>query len=261
MSGEYRVSQPLVFRREAWGHTMSPSKFVADPNLRRAIYVNEKLKGVIHYADVDNKELEKENLLLFRGYPCWPNPDILLDMLDRHAVLARCFDKGFLNHTIIQGTNEIIDFDLSYPIVLKLGHSHRGIGKYLLKSSDDFVGIDLVGQKYSIEPFFVGKSVRILILGDEEFGILVTNDQSWISNSAGAEVSLFEPSAELVKHARSVAEEFKLEAAGVDYILEDNGKFHFLEINQYPGLDVDDKVVEVANKFLNEKMDFVEKMS
>lgn len=261
MSGEFRISMGVAFLRDHWQHTMSPEELTIEGNyIRRKRYPRELLKGVIFYADMDNKELERKNLELMSSlnFPCWPNPNALLNMLDRHKVLAECIKLGFVNHHVIQ-TNNLSGKLLNYPFVLKMGNSHRGIGKYLIKSKDDLPKDN--SEIVTIEPFFRGASVRILIIDEYAFGIRITNTNSWIANSSGAETETFTPNDAIIRHARAVAKVFNLDFAGVDYIVEDDDNFHFLEINQYPGLDISDEAEPLIKNALNKKLQLIEELA
>jgi glutathione synthase/RimK-type ligase-like ATP-grasp enzyme len=241
-------------------HTQSAARLVIDNGIfRRKSQFSENLNGVIYYADAENKSIEIDNLTLLNdnSIPCWPNPAALLNMTDRHEVMRRCIDNNIVSHKVIQITYDQIDAISVYPAVIKTGHSHRGIGKFLVNSKNE---IEPWAGIATVEPFFKGDSVRILILGEKEFGIKITNSNSWIANSPGAESSRFTPSKELIEHARKATDLFGIDAAGVDYILSGND-FHFLEINQFPGLDVDDEIAEYAKDFLGKKMAYVESLN
>ncbi len=261
LSGEFRVTMPAVFSRDKWQHTMSTDRLVILQNnkIRRSRFVNEEISGVIFYADLQNKQLEIDNLtLLFENnIPCWPPPDILLNMTDRHKVMAKCIENGFVKHEVIQ-TKEICA-PLPYPFVMKVGYEHRGLGKYLVEKDEDLKQVQ-ADDIITYEPFFKGSSVRILIIDEFYFGIKIDNKESWIANSPGAETFIFEvdKKSDIAIHARNVANYFGLEFAGVDYIVSDDGKHHFLEINQFPGLDVDDSVTPIIKNALFNKMDYVE---
>lgn len=264
LSGEFRISMLLVFSKDNWDHTATSDKLVLlsdQKRFRRERYFNEERRGAIFYADMEDKELEKYNLrlLMDNHISCWPSPHLLLAMTDRHMVLRDCVDSGFVGHKIIQ-SNKIYKA-MPYPFVMKIGNSHRGIGKHLIYTDSDLqkVSEENIGNTDTItyEPFFQGVSARILIIDKNAFGIRIDND-NWIANSPGAEVSLFEPPKVLTDHAFSVANRFGLDFAGVDYILGPQGDAHFLEINQYPGLDVDDSVTSVVKNALLNKMSYVE---
>lgn len=240
---------------------MTPDRLIPvnHKTVKRTRYVNEELKGVILYADVGDKSIEENNILtcIYNNVPCWPKPSKLIDMLDRHKVMNRCIQSGFVDHKeqVYQMEYDENYIPLDFPFVIKTGNEHRGLGKYLITKANE---IPIWEGVATIEPFFTGTSVRILILGDSVFGIRIDNANSWIANSPGAEASTFVPDDKIVKHAKEVTEEFGLDVAGVDYIMEEDGTYHFLEINQYPGLDVSDEVNDIAAKFLNDKMNYVE---
>lgn len=271
MSGEWKVSMPAVFSMNNWQHTSTAERLIVKNNqVFRQHQPNDPLLGVILYADIENKDIELNNIniVIEHKLPCWPNPHSLLNMIDRFVVLKECAEQEFLNHEIVLGSNHSSDPDsqavlmeqipmvIPYPFVLKMGNVHRGEGKYLIKSQSDFPEMS---GKFSIEPYFEGESVRALIIGDEIFGIRVTNEETWIKNAAGAEVHEYELSSELIEHARKVAKYFDIDLAGIDYIVEKNGDFHLLEINQYPGISGFDNVMESAKRFFKQKMYEIEK--
>lgn len=257
MSGEPSVSTTLAFSNPNWEHTSVPTKLIkSDLNsVRRENRINEVLFGLIHYADVDDKSIEINNinLIINNNIPCWPNPNSLLRMVNRHAVLKECSDFGLLTHKICQ--SDKFTFQMKFPFVLKIGTQHRGINKFLISSVQDLPKWDGIA---TMEPFFEGDSVRILKIGSEVFSFRITNDFSWIKNSPGAEIDIYNPSDELVQHALDCAKYFNLDVAGVDYIVENDGNFHFLEINQYPGLGVFEEIEEVGRRFIKQKMHEVE---
>lgn len=267
MAGEYKVSMPLAFKRDNWSHTMSQTRLelVREEWHWELLYRKEPLRGVIHYANCQDSELERKNLLDIKqsGVSCWPNPDRLLLMLDRHKVMQACIDADFVSSSkvrVCSAYQALITDPVAYgPGVVKIGNQHRGIGKYSLLD-DEWYNNCLPDDLVTLEPFYEGESIRVLLLDDRVFGIRITNDSNWIKNASGAEAHVFDLNIHplLILHARKVQEYFGLDVAGVDYILKKDGSFHFLEINQYPGLATTEEVEEYAKVFLSEKMDEVE---
>ncbi len=255
MSGESKVSTLLAFSNARWDHTLVPSRLVpsdySNHHLRRDNRPRETIAGIIHYADVSDKTIEIDNLKLIinKDIPCWPNPKSLLRMTDRHKVLEECNTYGLINHKIYQ--SDEFAYQIDFPFVLKTGTEHRGIGKYLIRSVKDIPEWDGIA---TMEPYFDGESVRVLIIGQSTFSFKVTNDYSWIKNGPGADIEKVSVSNELVEHAKDAARYFNLDVAGVDYIVEDDGTYHFLEINQYPGLGLFEDTEECAKRFLKVKM-------
>jgi len=255
MSGESRVSTTLAFSNSKWDHTTVPSKLVPSEyvtnRLRRSNRPREVISGLIHYADVSDKSIEIDNLkmIIDKKISCWPNPKVLLKMTDRHKVLEECKAYGLVDHEIYQ-SDEFV-YQIEFPFVLKVGTEHRGIGKHLIQSVKDIPEWEGIA---TMEPFFEGESVRVLIIGNDTFSFKVTNETSWIKNGPGADIEKVSVSDELVEHAKNAARYFGLDIAGVDYIVEKDGTPHFLEINQYPGLGLFDDMEECARSFLKDRM-------
>lgn len=259
LSGEFSVSMPITFERENWTHSMSPSILIMDDgHLRRKHIPNEQLKGVIHYADLDNKELERSNLqlLIDNCIPCWPNPKTLIKILDRHKLLQECIEIGNIKEPrLFQVANNLKR--LPYPFVVKTGNSHRGIGKYLVKNESEMPTWEGMA---TIEPFWEGTSIRILIIGDRYFSYKYENENSWIKNSQGAEIGSIDIIPDnALELAFKLTKYFELDISGCDFIINKNGEAHFLEINQVPGIGVRDDIIDVAKSFLRNKMDTIEK--
>ncbi len=263
LAGEFRVTQPLVFLRphDRWWHTMTSKLLSRDDETGRFHRPGlPPLRGFIYYARAEDISCEEQNLLLLHAWdvPCWPNPSNLAAMTDRHEVMLTCVLKRFVDHVVMFATDDAAQPpNLPYPYVMKVGQAHSGEGKILVRGPED-VPSSWEGTA-TCEPFFEGRSARILLIGNDAYGIWTDNPNSWIKNSAGAETSPWpNPPASLVQHARGVADYWSLDVAGIDYIIGANGTAHFLELNQFPGLDVTDEIVDVARKFLGARMDDVE---
>ena len=263
MSGEFQASMPTVFLRDAWQHTMTPKRLLIDNGVLHRENIIEDLKGIIFYADVDNKDIEIQNLRLLHDNSilCLPLSNTLLNMVDRHEVLLQCSILGFVDHPIIQARFEEKP-SLPLPFVLKIGTSHRGEGKFLITKEFDMPEWKGIA---TIEPFFEGDSIRVLLIKDfvignfKAFGIKLKNDNSWIKNSSGADIEFLEDIPQnLLDHAIAVTKAFELDIAGVDYILNKHG-FHFLEINQFPGVGASDEIIETAKKLFNVWMILIER--
>ena len=271
LAGEYTVSLPIVFQRKLWQHTLSACEFEFSDNSFHRKGICEDLIGLIFYADMDDKEKEQRNLELIIQYevPCYPDPHILLSMIDRHVVLQDCYKAGLVNHNVEIslyedftslneiGTNPSRNWIKENKLVVKTGNIHRGENKFLYDSYEKvepWIGLA------TIEPFFEGYSCRVLFIGDDFWLIRIDNEQSWIKNSPGAsivELQQCDLPEYIVNHARSVKKYFNLDIAGVDYVV--NGeKFYFLEVNQFPDLNVSDDEIVVAKKFFCGMMDDIE---
>ena len=263
MSGEYEVSMPAVFSMSSWMHTMIAKKLEISSGSLRRKGIDESLKGVVFFHDSENISIGTDNLNLLADneIPCWPNPRTLLAMEDRHRVMNECVDRGFVTHDV-EFVENSYDISLNYPYVVKVGQEHRGQGKYLVKNSYDEAALEKWNGVATVEPFFEGCSFRVLIVGSRSWGVWYDNPDSWIKNSCGASIVnthefTEEERSSVERHARSVASSFGLDVAGVDYIVNKDS-FNFLEINQFPGLNVCDDAVKHAKLYLIERMKEVE---
>lgn len=262
LSGEFRITIPLVFARENWQHSMS-SKILelnTDSSFRRKGH-DERLLGVMYHANVENEFLRRQNLsfLADNGIPCFPDPKKLLGYDDRHLAMGMVIDAGLNTNRVIQGEYGVA-IDLPYPFVVKAGNEHQGQGKFLVSREEELPKWEGVA---TIEPFFTGTSCRVLWIEDKPFRLKFENPNSWIRNSAGAELSLFpEMPNEVIEHSRKVKDLFGLDVCGIDYIVnEQSGTWWFLEYNQWPGLDVSNDATPVVNDYLTRKMAWVEERS
>ena len=271
LAGEYNVTMPVVFEREAWNHSMTAKRLVFENGVLHRPPYNEDIKGLIYLARTESYELELENLQTIKdsGLPCWPPVDVLSRMSNRHAVMAECVnarlttDPVWIRGVTTPNENEAlaITIGLDLPYVAKTGQSHQGQDKFLLDSSTELRNKLADNDKYlTVENFYEGLSVRVLFIGSEVFGVQYHNDQSWIKNGPGCDYDDWEPIPGIVEHASKVKDHFGLELAGVDYVVNETG-YHFLEVNQYPGLNVNERSVEVAKAFLRTKLDSIQSLT
>ena len=267
LAGEYKVTMPIVFEREHWGHSMTPVPFHYTNNKIHRYNKEENLEGVLLYASIYNDSLKYKilNFLKESNLPCWPEPNKIIEYSDRQSLLKFCYDNGFIDHDIeFVDENSILELEFPYPYVLKTGNLHQGQGKYLISSMNDIENLKFEGIA-SVEPYVEGISCRVLLIEDDAFGIQFDNSKSWIKNSAGAEVTIWNSIPKnLEYHARLVQKVLNLEIVGVDYILKENPTglypdFAFLEANMFPGVNSSDQIAERAKTFFKQKMDEIER--
>ncbi|MBT3890882.1 MAG: RimK family alpha-L-glutamate ligase [Planctomycetaceae bacterium] len=81
-----------------------------------------------------------------------------------------------------------------------------------------------------------GFDIRILVIGDNTFGIRRVNPDDWRTNlSLGARAEPFDASSELVQLARRAANVVQAKIAGVDILIAPDGTPTVLEVNAVPG--------------------------
>lgn len=256
-TGEPAAALPILKPRPLWTPVLSAITFeVTAGRMHRRRSAEDDFRGVMYFADVRDKDIERHNLRVIRDHaiPCWPDPAALLVASERHAALARCVAAGLVDHPVVQAeaTREPL---LPFPYVLKIGEEHRGEGKHLIRSAEDiprtWEGIA------TVEPFFEGDSVRVLIVGDRAFGVRIHNEGSWIKNSPGASFEAWDPGEAIAAHARRAARLFGLEIAGVDYVIDDGG-VHFIELNPFPRVGLSKESTALAQEVFRGAMDAIE---
>lgn len=269
LAGEYNTTMPVVFEFDNWRHTMLAVELIAEEGKVRHPKFGIYIEGVIYFARTEDFRLEKHNLkvLADTGLPCWPDPKILMGLSDRHMTMLQCEKAGLLTDPMWSmdapvdcwGLKDKPDF--SKKLVLKVGQAHQGQDKHLIESEADFVKLIDTAEKEggTLEYFYDGLSTRVLFIGDKHFGVQYQNPNSWVKNSVGCDYSDWEIPEDVLEHAKRARKHFGLEVAGVDYVISKD-KFHFLEINQFPGLGVNEESVKVAREFLREKIRMVESM-
>ncbi|MEI7895317.1 MAG: hypothetical protein WCI05_19630 [Myxococcales bacterium] len=255
-TGEPATTLPLLKGRPTWAPVVSTMTFdVTGGRLHRRRSTTEGFHGVVYFADARDKDVERHNLrtMATHAIPCWPNPVALLAASGRHDAIDRCVAEGLIDHRVVQSQFTSRP-PLAFPYVLKVGEEHRGEGKYLIRAAEDIPRWEGIA---TMEPFFEGESVRVLLVGDRAFGVKVLNDHSWIKNSMGASFEPWEPDEAMVKHARRAAALFGLEIVGVDYVVDAAG-FHFIELNPFPRLGMSRESASAAREVLRRAMDDIE---
>lgn len=255
-TGEPSTTLPLLKQRPAWSPVLSAITFdVTAGRVHRGKSESDDFRGAIYFADVRDKDIERHNLRAIEEHaiPCWPDPAALLAVSSRHAALERCVAAGLVDHPVVQ-SHFAGEPGLPLPYVLKVGEEHRGEGKHLIRSASDIPRWDGIA---TMEPFFEGESVRVLLLGERAFGVRIHNEGSWIKNSQGASFEAWEPDRAIVEHARRAMRLFGLTMAGIDYVIDPAG-FHFIELNPFPRVGLSRESAEVAQGMFREAMDAIE---
>ncbi|UQA60595.1 ATP-grasp domain-containing protein [Polyangium aurulentum] len=255
-TGEPAVTLPLLKQHPAWAPVLSAITFnVTAGRMHRGRSADDDFRGALYLADVRDKDIERHNLRLLSdgAIPCWPAPESLLAASERHAALARCVAAGLIDHPVVQA-HFTPEPRLPFPYVLKIGEEHRGEGKHLIRSASDIPRWNGIA---TMEPFFEGESVRVLLLGDRAFGVRIHNERSWIKNSPGASFEAWNPGEAIVEHARRAMRLFGLEIAGVDYVV-DSGGFHFIELNPFPRVGLSEESAAVAQEMFRGAMEAIE---
>ena len=113
--------------------------------------------------------------------------------------------------------------------VAKWGNWHCGENK------DKFAGRRVCDEPTLVEEFVPGDAVRIMRIGDRSWQIRLAGDD-WRKSIHPDDAAFMHPDPRLVEDARRLAERFRLEVIGVDYVVDPHGTPHLLEVNHIPNV-------------------------
>jgi len=182
--------------------------------------------GVIYYGYFEEAAAVRRSLAL-GDIPTFPDVRATIALDDRALALIaalRVDERGPGRGYLPQAT----ELAVRERQVLKWGNRHCGDDKGLVEGA-------IVAEHDSIvEPFVVGRSERILIVGERTWHLRYESDD-WRKN-VRANVTTIDPEPRLVARARQTAARLGLDVAGVDYVVGDDGAV-LLEVNAYPGLE------------------------
>lgn len=158
----------------------------------------------------------------------------------------------FCWHDKIKEKKEVIASKLGLPLVAKQLSSQRGKGVFLLKSMADFdqLNQDYPDGEFLLQKFIQGKGeYRILVLGGTIGAFekkIQTDSKEFRHNIAlGAKEEFIEVKKipnEMKAIAIAAASALEIQIAGVDIMVDHEGKMWLLEANRGPGLTYDPEI-------------------
>lgn len=174
------------------------------------------------------------------------SPKAVEAAVDKYLTTARLRAAGLDTPRTIacQTADEAMEAfeSLGGDVVLKPLFGSEGRGITRLNDSDlalrAFKMLAQLGAVLYLQPFVPheGYDLRLLVIGDEVFGMRRRNPLDWRTNiSRGARGEAFEPGADLVCLAKRAAAAVDAEIAGVDFLPARDGRLYALEVNAVPG--------------------------
>jgi len=199
--------------------------------------------------------------MAFGTQPTWPpvRSTILHDDKDLSILVSlgrgASLDKGYLPRGTVSQT-------FKSSRVFKTGNDHCGEGKVLQHAPQVQEGPTFKAEGYCyiakeptlVEPFIRGESYRVLVLGSESW-VIRYDSEDWRKNVRGTRTVIEHPDSyqmSMVRHANEVVARCGLPLAGIDYVLDEYGCFHFLETNCYPEIPdfAEDSFIQLASLFI-----------
>ncbi|TWT60875.1 hypothetical protein Pan54_16030 [Rubinisphaera italica] len=112
--------------------------------------------------------------------------------------------------------------------VAKWGNWHCGENK------ERFTGDWKAKTSSTLEPYFEGDAVRIVVIGDEVFQISL-DGKDWKKSIHDDSACITDADHELVEDTKVIANHFGLEVVANDYVVGPTGKY-LLEVNHIPNV-------------------------
>lgn len=239
-----RISKPVI------AHPVLPNFNVKSGNL----YVDNESGGwqtcvdrVVFHGIFENDSDLFVGLSLWGG-PCFPNPLGMLNCRNKHACLVRalsqtCFPgygRGFVPAGATVTTKQVQ--------VAKWGNWHCGENK------TRFVGEWQSEFTSTLEPFFSGEAVRVVLLGDTVLQIRLTGSD-WLKSIHDASADFMDIDPELEEDTRKLANFFSLEVIANDYIVGEDGCKYLLEVNHIPNVTRFSRIWELYEELVTQWCD------
>lgn len=163
------------------------------------------------------------------GGPCFPNPLGMLNCRDKHACLVRVLSQtqfpGF-GHGYVPAGGVV---KLQTEQVAKWGNWHCGENKARVQ------GEWLAEFSSTLEPFYPGEAVRVILLGEDVLQIRLTGDD-WLKSIHDQSSDFMEIDTDLAEDTRKLAHYFDLPVIANDYIVGEDGSKYLLEVNHIPNI-------------------------
>jgi RimK family alpha-L-glutamate ligase len=166
--------------------------------------------------------------------------------IDKFATLARARALGFdvPETRVVQSRGEAIDAfrELGGDCVVK--PIFGGEGRGVMRVRDEqlawttFSTLQQLGAVHYVQSFVPpgGRDVRVLVIGDEMYGVRRKNDGDFRTNhSGGGTAEKLHGHTELTESARRLVAHLGLKFAAVDFLQRDDGEPHIIEVNAVPG--------------------------
>lgn len=225
-------------------------------------YIKPEDKFICFWNDEDTL-----NILKNINNTVFPSKKIIFDFADGREKMTRFVEKNSKftskrNYISFKDQMEIIvpKIENSLRVVAKVGKEHRGKDKFLL-----YPGQKLMVKDGAIFEEFIenADSIRILLIGDKTFVIEYHDDpesprnpgEKWIKNinpviKVRDSIQGFE---DLVEDTLNMSKIIGYDYLAVDYVKNEE-KTLALELNIYPGLANDERIIKTATKYWIDKI-------
>ena len=180
--------------------------------------------------------------------PCYPNANSMMNCRLKLPCLARALKVSKFNtpRGLMSAGTQI---NFSSKRVGKWGNWHCGDNKEIIKGAWESKEASI------IEPFFEGEAVRVVIIGNTSYQIQLEGE-TWLKSIHSPDAHFMPIDKELLEDTERIKSAFGMDIIANDYIMDENGKYHLLEVNHIPNVTRFEKLEEL---YLNEVIAWLNK--
>lgn len=201
---------------------------------------------VVYYGIFDNDFDFITGLALWNG-PCFPNAEAMMDCRLKIPCLVKAmkYSKfGSPRGYVSAGTEVTVDKDT----VAKWGNWHCGENKHR------FVGDWQNEFASTIEPYYEGEAVRIMVVGNHYWQIRLEG-ATWLKSIHPDTACFMEIDQDLLEDTLHLKGMMNMSIIGNDYIICKDGSKQLLEVNHIPNIT---RFEAVRNAYLETVMEWIE---
>ncbi|HSI86891.1 MAG: RimK family alpha-L-glutamate ligase [Candidatus Methylacidiphilales bacterium] len=164
--------------------------------------------------------------------------------------LLRCHERLAMRNEVLAANAPLLPCDIAigpraienikpiFPVVLKVGSHHGGIGKALARNEEewrDLVDLAAAANTYAtLEPFIEYKrDIRILTVGESMWAIC-RRSSDWKASRVTDSIEAIRPPADMLLHARRLQEHLQADMLATDFLEDDSGNSYVIEVDATP---------------------------
>ncbi|PTY01940.1 hypothetical protein DB346_10850 [Verrucomicrobia bacterium LW23] len=164
--------------------------------------------------------------------------------------LLRCHDRLAMRNEVLAANAPLLPCDIAlgpraienikpiFPVVLKVGSHHGGVGKALARNEEEWLDIiDMAaaaGTYVTLEPYIEYKrDVRVLTVGESMWAVS-RKSADWKASRSTESLEVIRPPADMLLHARRLQEHLQADMLATDFLEDENGSCYVLEVDATP---------------------------
>lgn len=182
---------------------------------------------VIYYGIYENDFDFISGLALWNGN-CFPNATAMMDCRLKIPCLVKAmkYSKFSSPRGFVSAESEVL---VERDTVAKWGNWHCGENKHR------FTGLWKSQYPSTIEPYFEGDAVRIMIVGNHIWQIKLEG-ATWLKSIHPDSACFMEIDQELLNDTLQIKKQMNMDMIGNDYIVCNDGSKYLLEVNHIPNI-------------------------